>query len=164
MKNILTPLALLACLGFIMACEKAEDPFVPREVAPALVQIVNATYQTDFATEPNVPSDSTAPLALKIRVLKLDKTNILDHTKGIDSIPVPNLNVKLLKRDGTALGEGTTDASGTLTLTKTWAELGIVPSYANPPLKYYKGQIVRLSWTGAVDGVAFTRLSSVSVR
>lgn len=164
MKKILTSVSVLAVLFTVYACQKKDDPFVPRVVSPVLVQILDAPYQTDFASEPAVPADSSRPVTLRARILKLDKTNILDHTKGIDSIPVPNLKISLTLRDGSPVSEATTDTKGLVTITKTWAELGITPKYTAPNLKYYKGQRVSLSWSGTVDQQDFTRLSAVTVK
>ncbi|MBO9638592.1 hypothetical protein [Siphonobacter aquaeclarae] len=164
MKKILTSVSVLALISALYACEKKDDPFVPRVVAPVLVQILDAPYQSDFASEPAVAADSTKPVTLRARILKLDKTNILDNTKGIDSIPVPNLKISLTFRDGSPVSEGTTDAKGLVTITKTWSELGVTPKYTAPNLKYYKGQRVSLSWSGTYDQQDFTRLSAVTVK
>src|SRR5690606_34002440 len=109
MKNIksLFPCLLLALsLGFL-SC-KEEDPFLDRDVAPVLVDIVGAPFGAPIASEPTVTYSATAEkLTLSARLLELDKTNILDHTKGIDSIPVPNLAIKITLRTGAVLGEVT---------------------------------------------------------
>lgn len=158
MKKIFLPSTLLALFGTLAltACEKAVDPLVPRVVSPVLVQIVGAPYQSDFSGEPTVSFDATAPTVLSARILELDKTNLLDNTKGIDSLPLSGLRIKLTLRNGTPLGEGTTDARGVVSFTKTWAELG----YATPA----KGNRASLSWTGEHKGQAFTRLSAAQVK
>ncbi|MDQ1088339.1 hypothetical protein [Siphonobacter sp. SORGH_AS_1065] len=156
MKKFFTPLAFLIGFGFITACQKAEDPFVPRVVSPVLVQVLGAPYQMDFATEPTVTLDGTKATTLTARILELDKTNILDHTKGIDSIPVANLPVKLTLRNGTQIGEATTDSKGIVTFAMTWAQLGI----STPA----SGNRAAISWKGEYKGQAFTRLSAVQVK
>lgn len=156
MKKFLTPLVFLIALGFITACQKAEDPFVPRVVSPVLVQVMGAPYQTDFATEPTVMLDGTKGATLTARILELDKTNILDYTKGIDSIPVVNLPVKLTLRNGTPIGEATSDSKGVVTFTATWAQLGI-----SAPTS---GNRASINWMGEYKGQAFTRLSAVQVK
>lgn len=52
-------------------------------------------------------------------MLELDKTNILDHTKGIDSIPVANIPMKISVRNGALLGELTSNAQGLVSLETT---------------------------------------------
>jgi len=93
---------------------------------------------------------------LQARLLELDKTNILDHTKGIDSIPVPNVAIKVTMRTGASLGEVTSDATGLIKLQKTWAELGIAAPKA--------GSITKISWSGTYKGIAFTRYSQVQAK
>lgn len=153
--NILS-LFLASAIGLATVSCKVEDPFLDRDVAPVLVDIVGAAFGAPLASEPAVtyyPEDSV--LTLSARLLELDKTNILDYTKGIDSIPVPNVAIKISLRTGATLGEVTSDASGLVTLKKTWAEIGLPAPV--------KGNIVRISWSGSHNGIAFTRLSQISV-
>ncbi|WP_342083285.1 hypothetical protein [Dyadobacter sp. OTU695] len=157
MKNIksLFPsacLLLALSLGFV-SC-KEEDPFLDRDVAPVLVDIVGAPFGAPLASEPTVAYAATAEkLTLSARLLELDKTNILDHTKGIDSIPVPNLAIKVTLRTGAVLGEVTSDAQGVVKLDKTWADLGVTAPKA--------GSIIKISWSGSHKGIAFTRFSQI---
>jgi hypothetical protein len=108
MKNIksLLPsacLLLALSLGFV-SC-KEEDPFLDRDVAPVLVDIVGAPFGAPIASEPTVAYAATAEkLTLSARLLELDKTNILDHTKGIDSIPVPKFGHQNHPADGRCPG------------------------------------------------------------
>ncbi len=156
MKKLFIPLTFLIGAGFLTACQKAEDPFVPRVVSPVLVQVLGAPYQTDFATEPTVMLEGSKSATLTARILELDKTHILDYTKGIDSLPLANLPIKLTLRNGTPIGEATTDAKGVVTFTATWAQLGIS---APAP-----GNRAALNWTGEYKGQAFTRLSAIQVK
>ncbi|CAG5068357.1 hypothetical protein DYBT9623_01087 [Dyadobacter sp. CECT 9623] len=158
MKNIrssITTLCLLAMVTLGIASCKVEDPFLERDVAPVLVDIVGAPFGAPIASEPTVTYAATATkLTLSARLLELDKTNILDHTKGIDSIPVPNLAIKITLRSGAALGEVTSNADGLVTIDKTWAELGIAAPKA--------GSLIKISWTGNHKGIAFTRFSQIA--
>jgi len=158
MKKILTPAALLFFFGLLglASCKKVDDPFVPRVQSPVLVLIEGAPYQSDFSSEPTVSQLAAGPVTLSARILELDKTNLLDYTKGIDSIPVPNLKITVALRTGTVLGEATTDAKGRISLTKTWAELGVTAPRA--------GSSASLNWTGTYKDVTFTRLSRVQAR
>jgi hypothetical protein len=160
MKNIKTYfpaicLATVMALGFI-SC-KEEDPFLDRDVAPVLVDIVGAPFGAPIASEPTVAyAMADQKIVLSARLLELDKTNILDHTKGIDSIPVPNVQIKITLRTGAILGEVTSNAQGLVTLEKTWADLGIKTPKA--------GEITKISWTGSYKGIAFTRFSQVQAK
>ena len=153
MKNILFTCLGLAIAGLVLVGCKVEDPFVDRVVSPVLVDIVGAPFGAPFATEPTVSYPIAGKVVLKARILELDKTHLLDYTKGIDSIPVGNVAMRLTFRNGAPLGEATTDAQGYVTFEKSWSELGL----ADPK----NGNLVRVSWTGTHKGVTFTRLSQV---
>lgn len=160
MKNIKTYLPAI-CLFTVMAMGfiscKEEDPFLDRDVAPVLVDIVGAPFGAPLASEPTVSYALTSQkLVLSARLLELDKTNILDHTKGIDSIPVPNVQIKITLRSGAVLGEVTSDAKGVVTLEKSWTDLGITTPKA--------GEITKISWTGRYKGIAFTRFSQIQAK
>ncbi|GAB3320564.1 hypothetical protein GCM10027299_13940 [Larkinella ripae] len=144
---------LLVGSGLFAGCEKKEDPFVDRVVAPVLVVVDGVADGGGQTAEPVVTQKISTPVVMTVTVFELDKTGILDYKVGIDSIPVASLAVKLTKRDGTALADLTTDAAGKVTLTKTWAELGI----AKPAV----GSNVPLTWRGEYKGQAFARLSRV---
>lgn len=140
----------------LTSCKKVDDPLVPRVQSPVLVYIEDAPYQSDFSGEPTVSYLASGSVTLKARILELNKTSLLDYKKGIDSIPVPNLKIAVMLRNGTSLGEATTDAKGRITLTKTWAELGVSAVKV--------GSSASLSWTGTHKDVAFTRLSKVQAK
>ncbi len=173
MKKLLTPTALLAlCVALaVSSCKKVDDPLVPFEASPVLVQIVDAPYQSDFSSEPTALYALSASVTLRARILKLDKTNLLDYKKGIDSVAVPNLKITLLQRVTdpktskvviVTIGEATTDANGKVSFSKTWAEF----SKASTDLGFEapKTPSAALSWTGTLDGVTFTRLSKVQAK
>ncbi|GAB3175850.1 hypothetical protein [Telluribacter humicola] len=160
MKKTISYLSTLGCalaIALAVTSCKVEDPFVDRVVAPVLVDIVGAPFGAPLAAEPTVAySAADAKVVLKARLLELDKTNILDHTKGIDSIPVANIPMKITLRTGAPLGEVTSNASGEVTLEKTWAELGLTAPKA--------GNTVKISWSGTHKGVAFTRFSQIQAK
>lgn len=183
-KSLLSPalVVLVLSMGFI-SC-KEEDPFLDRAVAPVLVDIVGAPFGAPIASTPSVAYDSSMQeLVLTSRLLELDKTNILDNTKGIDSIPVPNLAIKVaydltktvkagsLKFNGQTftftaetfksagvLGEVKSDANGIITIKTTYAALGLTGNRIQR-----KDDIIKLTWTGSHKGIAFTRTSQMSV-
>ncbi|MGA0557804.1 hypothetical protein ACO2Q8_14200 [Larkinella sp. VNQ87] len=144
---------LLAAGSLLAGCEKKEDPFVDRVVAPVLVVVEGASDGGGLTAEPVVTQKISAPVTMSVKIFELDKSGILDYTVGIDSIPVTSLAIKLTKRDGTAIADLTTDNTGKASLTKTWAELGITAPAV--------GSSVSLTWRGEYKGQAFSRLSRV---
>jgi hypothetical protein len=183
-KSFLPAVCLLIAASFgIISC-KEEDPFLDANVAPVLVDIVGAPFGAPLASTPSVPYDSSMQeLVLTSRLLELDKTNILDHTKGIDSIPVPNIPIKVsydltktvkagklefqgvtyqftsetFKSSG-VLGDITSDANGIVTLKTTYKALGFTGNRIQR-----KDDIIKLTWTGTHKGIAFTRTSQMSI-
>lgn len=155
MKKILTYSFVVLLTASLASC-KVDDPFVDRVVAPVLVDIVGAAFGAPISAEPTVSYPVTGKVTLTARLLELDKTNILDYTKGIDSIPVANIPIKITLRTGASLGEVTSNAQGVVSLEKTWAELGI----AAPKV----GSTVKISWSGSYKGIAFTRLSQIQAK
>lgn len=155
MKKLLTYSLTLLIAASLASC-KVEDPFVDRVVAPVLVDIVGASFGSPLSAEPTVSYPTSGNVTLTARLLELDKTNILDNSKGIDSIPVPNIPIKITLRTGATLGEVTSDAQGVVSLSKSWQELG-VPAPA-------RGTTIKISWSGSYKGVAFTRLSQVQAK
>ncbi len=128
---------------FLMSCEKEDELVVDRVVSPVLVTVSGNSF---LATE---------PVMVTTTIAELDKSGILDHMVGIDTIPVSNLPIKVLLNNNT-LAELTTDASGTVTLNKTWADLGLAAPAA--------GNSVVLEWSGNYKGQAFTKTGRVQVK
>ncbi|MEA5141003.1 hypothetical protein [Arcicella rigui] len=160
MKHIdkLPPFVLIALFALLAltSCKEVDDPLVPRVVSPVLVAIDGIPYG-DFSTEPTVSYTKTGNVVLSARILELDKTNILDYTKGIDSLPVANTKIVIsLRSTGATVAELTTDAKGKISVEKTWASLGLTAPAT--------GNSVALNWSGSYKGQAFTRLSRVSVK
>ncbi|MCC9135963.1 hypothetical protein ACFSKU_15950 [Pontibacter silvestris] len=135
--------ALFTLSFFLMSCDKEESMVVDRVESPVLITISGTSF---LASE---------PVNVTATVYELDKSGILDHTVGIDSIPVSNLPLKIIA-NGMAMGDLTTDAAGKVNLTKTWAELG----FSSPQA----GNAVNLEWSGSYQGQAFTKLSKVQVK
>lgn len=145
---------LIALTIGLSACQKIEDPFVDRVAAPVLVLIENTLGDGGGLTgEPVVPQKVGGTVTMSVRIMDLNKAGLLDNKVGIDSIPVTGLALKLTLRNGTAVGDLTTDSKGRAMLTKTWAELGVATPKA--------GNTVLLTWTGAYKAQAFSRLSRV---
>ncbi len=94
-----------------------------------------------------------APVALAASIYELDKSGLLNNAVGIDSIPVAGLTITLLRRDGTKVGDLTTDAAGKVQLAASRSDLGVAAPKA--------GSSVGLSWSGQHKGQTFTRFSKV---
>lgn len=150
--RLITMLAMLASFG--LASCKVEDPFVDRAVSPVLVDIIGAPWAAPLAHDPSVTYPVSAQaITLSARILELDKTNILDHTKGIDSIPVAGISIRISFRNGATIAELTSDANGLVSIQKTWAELGV----ATPTTS----TAIPIDWAGTHNGIAFRRLSQI---
>ena len=170
MKNIKRlSIGLLAIMALAVTSCKVEDPFLDNNVAPVLVDVVGAAFGAPLSAKPSVTYPLTSPsLTLAVRLLELDKTNILDHTKGIDSIPVPNVKIALTFRTevkpnvfvtGT-IGEFTSDANGLVTVPTTWDKFSIQKASGGNAAVL----ISNLAWTGTYKGITFSRQSQVQAK
>lgn len=154
-KQVVNLIAGLIILSIgLSSCQKVDDPFVDRVVAPVLVLFENATGDGGGLTnEPVVSQKVSTAVTMSVRIMELNKDGILDNQVGIDSIPVTGLALKLTLCNGTAIGTLTTDAKGRASLTKTWAELGVAAPKS--------GNTVLLTWAGIHKAQAFSRLSRI---
>lgn len=141
--NIYLVVAAFVTLAFSQSCVEAEDLATPNVAAPVLV-LLNGT---SFSAASSVTVGSL--------FLELDKTNILDHTKGIDSIPVPNLNIAVFINNTNEVAKLVTDAEGSADLVLSWADLGL------PDAK--TGNQVRLEFAGTYKDVPFRKYHTVRV-
>jgi hypothetical protein len=80
-------------------CEDESDMALNKVAAPVLMEM-----------------EDTAPDEIRAVFYELDKSGILDHTVGIDSIPVSNLSIEVFAAE-TSIGVFTTDASGSFSVT-----------------------------------------------
>ncbi|UBM58056.1 hypothetical protein LAG90_14710 [Marinilongibacter aquaticus] len=152
MKNII--LGLCSILA-VMACEK-KDPFTDRVVAPVLVQVSgdDMSFSSGMTAEPTVNSAFDGMAKLNIRLLELDKTNILDYTKGIDSIPAASVSLSIKLRSGEILEEVSTNAEGVASLEMDWSELSVSGA----------GESVALMASGSYKDVEFTKLFKIAAK
>lgn len=151
MKKLAIYLVGLAVVG-VTACQKVPDPFVDRVVSPVLLVFDNAIGDGGgFTTEPTVTSRATVSSAsVSVRMMELDKTNILDNKKGIDSVAVAGVALSLTTRAGVKIADVTTDAKGRATFTAAWSAFGI----ATPRV----GAAASLTLSGTHKGQAFSKL------
>jgi len=134
---------LFAFSFLLMGCEKEDAMVVDRVVSPVLVVTNSATF---------LPSESVNVTAI---IYELDKSGILNNAVGIDSIPVSNLAIKVMLANS-AIADLTTDASGKVTISKSWAELGLSAPKA--------GDAVNLGWSGSFKNQPFTKLTRIQVK
>jgi hypothetical protein len=159
-------IALVSCAA-LTSCEE-EDPFVDRHTSPVLIvfdgipgYLANGGLtSTPTRTYPVTPADYATPADWVVRFYELDKSGILDHTVGIDSIPVAGLSIKFTKRDGTLISELTTNSEGKVFAPLDWTAL--VPGY--DAMAANTTSTINVSWSGEYKGVAFTRYSVVVLK
>ena len=136
-------LAAFSTIAFTSSCVETEDLATPNVASPVLV-LLNGT---SFGAE--------SPVTVGSKFLELDKTNILDHTQGIDSIPVPNLNIAVFINNTTEVASLVTDTEGSADLVISWADLGLS--------EVTSGSQVRLEFTGTYKDVSFRKYHTVRV-
>jgi hypothetical protein len=162
-------LMLMAIVAVMTACDE-EDPFVDRTVAPVLLVFDGVqgylagggltSVPTTIKTV--TPANVSEPVELSVYIYQLDKSGILDHTIGIDSIPVANLTLMFSKRDGSLPIEVISDTSGKATVSTTWEDLGIVDPATRATAKIEIN--IGLSWRGEYEGQSFVRYSQVQFK
>lgn len=94
-KNFKLLMALLVAT-LLIGCSEESDLAIQRVVSPVVIEIEDVS-----ATE------------VRATFFELDKTGILDHTVGIDSIAVPNLAVEVFAASA-SIGSFTTDGVGSI--------------------------------------------------
>lgn len=152
MKNISVLLILLVGAALISSCEK-QDPFVDRVVSPVLVLIESSDGEltSGLTTDPTVSAGFESNSNIGIKILSLDKTNILDYTMGIDTIPVSSISVNLKIRNGESIGTFTTDAEGLAKVDIDWSQLGVTAA----------GTSVSMAASGSYNDQSFTKLFKI---
>lgn len=127
----------------IQSCVEAEDLVTANVASPVLIMFQGSTFSGE------------APVNVGSTFLELDKTYILDHTRGIDSIPVANLEIKVMINHVNEIATLTTDELGKAVFTATWDQLGLASAKV--------GDQVRLEFTGTHKAVAFRKYHTVRV-
>ena len=99
--NYILILMVAIVIVTLSSCEDVSDMAVNKVAAPVLLDVKN-----------------TGTAEITATVYELDKTGILDHTVGIDSIPVTNLSIEVFA--GTSsVGVFTTDTNGKFSVAYT---------------------------------------------
>jgi len=135
--------SLIMAIAF-QSCVDADELTTPNVASPVLVLLTGSSFESD------------SKVIVNSKFLELDKTNILDKSIGIDSIPVANLDIRVFYNTTTEVAALTTDDAGSAILDVTWQELGL--STAAP------GTQVRLEFTGTYKNIPFRRYHSVQVK
>ncbi|KAA5540821.1 hypothetical protein [Adhaeribacter rhizoryzae] len=136
-------LSLVGAAFLLMSCEKEDAMVVDRVISPVLVTVAGSAFT------------AAEPVNVTATIYELDKSGLLDHTVGIDSIPLSNLAIKV-KLNATTLADLTTDQKGKVIITKTWSELGLAAPKA--------GNTVNIEFSGSHKGQAFTKPARVQVK
>lgn len=147
MKNLIKTSMLTAVFALLLSfqsCIETDDLVTPNVAAPVLILLQGTTFA------------ASAPVMVSTKTFELDKTNILDHNLGIDSIPVPNLALDVFVANTQRLATLTTDATGTANLEISWEELGL----AEPK----SGTQVRLEFAGTYKSIPFRKYHTVRVQ
>lgn len=161
-------LILLAGAILFISCDE-EDPFVDRVVSPVLIVFDDVPGYLAGGGLTAIPSvtkkvsdgNYTEPVVLRASFYELDKSGILDHNIGIDSIPVSNLSIRFARRDAPFSLEGVTDANGKLEISTTWEALGITDVETIVMAAQGKSIAIPLAWSGTHKGQSFTRFSQL---
>jgi hypothetical protein len=102
--NYILVLMVAIVIVTLSSCEDVSDMAVNKVAAPVLLDVKN-----------------TGTAEITAIVYELDKSGILDHTVGIDSIPVTNLSIEVFA--GTSsVGVFTTDTEGKFIVAYTGAK------------------------------------------
>jgi hypothetical protein len=141
-KNLGIYLALLALVCF--SCVEEDGLVTPNVASPVLVLLQGSSFQ------------ASAPVTVTGRFYELDKSGILDHRVGIDSIPVAGLQVRVFINHNQEIGSATTDSNGSLVFQQPWSTLGLSSPRA--------GNSVRLEFAGVHKNIAFRTYHNVVVR
>lgn len=147
MKSYTTLGRFIAGLLIVAAsysCIETDELVTPVAASPVLVVLNGTSFE------------ASAPVVVEGRFFELDKSGILDHTVGIDSIPVAGLPVRVFVNHSTEVGGATTDGNGRLVFEQPWAALGI----ATPRV----GNTVRLEFVGRHKEISFRTFHTVVVR
>ncbi len=172
LKNLMTNVLLLVFAGltsFVCVSCDEEDPFVDRTVSPLLIvfddvpgYLAGGGLTAIPSVTKNVTADNyTDGVTLSASLYELDKSGILDHTVGIDSIPASNVAIVFSKRDGSAPIEVISGADGKIIISTTWEALGITDVAEIVASEGARTITIPLTWSGSYKGQVFARYSQL---
>lgn len=99
--NYILVLMVAIIIASLASCEDVSDMAVNKVASPVLLDV-----------------KSTGTTEVTAYFYELDKTGILDHTVGIDSIPVSDLSIEVFA-GSSSVGVFTTDTDGSFIVTYT---------------------------------------------
>lgn len=134
---------IISSIFLIQSCVEAEDLVTTNVASPVLIMFQGSAFSGE------------SPINVGSTFLELDKTHLLDHSRGIDSIPVANLEIKVMINHVNEIATLTTDQLGKAVLTATWDQLGLTSAKV--------GDQVRLEFTGTHKAVAFRKYHTIRV-
>lgn len=134
----------LALMLLTQACVETDDLVTPNVAAPVLILLEGTTFS------------ATSSVSVSSKTFELDKTNILDHNLGIDSIPVANLALDVYVASTRKVASLTTNAEGSANLLISWADLGVEAPKS--------GTQVRLEFAGTHKSIAFRKYHTIRVQ
>ncbi len=140
MKNAIKKSSFVIALCLLLlaqACVETDDLVTPNVASPVLILLEGTSFS------------ATSSVSVNSKTFELDKTNILDHNLGIDSIPVANLALDVFVANTTKVASLTTNAEGSADLVVSWADLGVAAPTS--------GTQVRLEFAGTYKDVAFRK-------
>lgn len=136
-------LVLIIALSILTGCIDEDELTIPFNASPVLVMVEGNSFP------------ATSNVVVSARVYELDKTHILDHNIGIDSIAVANLQVNVLVNDVVSVASFTTNAAGQGIVNSSWEDLGLsVPKAGNSLV---------LEFTGIHKDLPFRKRHTISV-
>ncbi|WP_236021428.1 hypothetical protein [Algoriphagus oliviformis] len=147
MKTSLKKTSLFLALALMLltqACVETDDLVTPNVAAPVLILLEGTTFS------------ATSSVSVNSKTFELDKTNILDHNLGIDSIPVANLALDVYVASTRKVASLTTNAEGSANLLISWADLGVEAPKS--------GTQVRLEFAGTHKSIAFRKYHTIRVQ
>jgi len=98
MKTIYKLFALALFVSAMMSCTEESDLAISRVVSPVVIE-----------------TEDVSAAQVRATFFELDKSGLLDHTVGIDSIAVPGLSIEVFA-SGASIGSFTTDGSGAIVI------------------------------------------------
>ncbi len=126
------------------ACVETEELVTPNVAAPVLLLLEGTSFP------------ATSSVSVTSKTYELDKSNILDHSIGIDSIPVSNLALDVYVANTRKVASLTTDSEGDAELEISWADLGITEPTS--------GTQVRLEFAGTHKSIPFRKYHTIRVQ
>ncbi|MCG8318121.1 MAG: hypothetical protein MI921_01350 [Cytophagales bacterium] len=142
MKYILTlakTCLWLLLLTYLPACEETEDTEFDILASPVLATFEGQNFK------------ATESVAVTATFYELDKSGILDHNIGIDSMAISGLDIRVFINGSTKIGDFVTDAEGQIQFEKSWDDIGGA------------GSVVRLEWVGEYSETSFRIFHNVGL-